>query len=604
MKGNSAAINYDLLAGKLQKEIQLLKKKVDTYSLARLAIFILAIAGIYLFFDYGLYSVVFILLVTIVGFLLLIKKQVALQELLNFKRVRYQLVRNEIDLLSSKGENIYNNGKEFESSKHPYTDDLDIFGENSVFEYINRGASKKSQSILASFLKHAATKTEIINRQEAIQELASLPNECLDYRARLFPLDNQELDKVSDFFGYDLDHYLEFINSKKLQIYLRAVPFISLLLIVVAIFLKGLWWNFFGLFLMGNMGFYFIYKSRIDIIHERIGKASDVLKNYAINLEWIEKSIWKSSLLKDRLEELRNEVPVYTQITILNKVITNLNYRFNIIIAVFLNLLFQWDLKQVMKLAHWNKHYNKNVLKGFYLVAELETYISLAVLDNNHSDWIYPHVNDEFGLSTTEIGHPLIRKESRVDNDFTLNAYPTSDVITGSNMAGKSTFLRTVGVNMVLCFMGAKVCAKTFNSSIFHLYTFMRIKDSLAESTSTFKAEIDRLKMILDETSKDKNAFILIDEMLRGTNSKDKYLGSKAFIERMLKQETPGFIATHDLQIADLEKDNPQTVRNYHFDISVRNGEMVFDYKIKEGPCKTFNAAILLEKIGLAVREG
>ncbi|RRN76112.1 DNA mismatch repair protein MutS, partial [Pseudoxanthomonas sp. SGD-10] len=184
-----------------------------------------------------------------------------------------------------------------------------------------------------------------------------------------------------------------------------------------------------------------------------------------------------------------------------------------------------------------------------------------------------------------------------------LDTHPTTDVITGSNMAGKSTFLRTVGINMVLAYCGAKVCAGKLKASVFDILTYMRIKDSLADQTSTFKAEIDRLKMILEETETNKNAFVLVDEMLRGTNSRDKYLGSKVFIKKLISQQTPGFIATHDLQIAELEKEYPEKLRNFHFDIQVKEGEMFFDYKIKEGECKTFNASLLLKAIGLDVDE-
>jgi len=166
-------------------------------------------------------------------------------------------------------------------------------------------------------------------------------------------------------------------------------------------------------------------------------------------------------------------------------------------------------------------------------------------------------------------------------------------------MAGKSTFLRTVGINMVLAFSGAPVCAARFQTSIFSLVTYMRIKDSLNDQTSTFKAELNRLKMILEMVSKVPDSLVLIDEMLRGTNSKDKYQGSKAFIERLIEQNISALFATHDLQLSEMIEDYPQQLRNYHFDIQLTEGEMNFDYKLKQGACRTFNAAILLKQIGL-----
>lgn len=166
-------------------------------------------------------------------------------------------------------------------------------------------------------------------------------------------------------------------------------------------------------------------------------------------------------------------------------------------------------------------------------------------------------------------------------------------------MAGKSTFLRTVGINMVLAYAGAPVCATQMELSIFKLLTYMRIKDNLIENTSTFKAELNRLKMILQEVEVHSNAFVLIDEMLRGTNSKDKFDGSKVFIEKLIALKIPTLFATHDLQLSELEHEHPIAVRNFHFDIQLIGEEMDFDYLMKHGPCTKFNAAILLKQIGL-----
>jgi DNA mismatch repair ATPase MutS len=174
------------------------------------------------------------------------------------------------------------------------------------------------------------------------------------------------------------------------------------------------------------------------------------------------------------------------------------------------------------------------------------------------------------------------------------------DIITGSNMAGKSTFLRTVGINMVLAYAGAPVCAASLKLSVFNILTYMRIKDSLNDQTSTFKAELNRLKMILEGVKVLSHPLVLIDEMLRGTNSKDKYLGSRVFIQQMIREHTPTLFATHDLQLSDMTDAYPAEVRNYHFDIQLAAGEMNFDYKLKHGACKTFNAALLLQEIGLS----
>ncbi|MNY06591.1 DNA mismatch repair protein MutS [compost metagenome] len=241
------------------------------------------------------------------------------------------------------------------------------------------------------------------------------------------------------------------------------------------------------------------------------------------------------------------------------------------------------------------------MVKGLNRISRFEELISLATLSYNQPGWNFPVIEDVFHLKAVNIGHPLIHEHERIVNSFELMQKPTVDIVTGSNMAGKSTFLRTVGINMSLAFAGAPVCADQLSLSVFNILSYMRIKDSLNDHTSTFKAELNRLKMILDSIQTSRNSFVLIDEMLRGTNSKDKYLGSKVFIEKLIEQNTPALFATHDLQLSEMQDSYPQQIRNYHFDIQISEGEMNFDYKLKQGPCSTFNAALLLKEIGLTL---
>ena len=229
--------------------------------------------------------------------------------------------------------------------------------------------------------------------------------------------------------------------------------------------------------------------------------------------------------------------------------------------------------------------------------------ISLSTLAINYPGWCFPEIAEGPGytLKAKGLAHPLIAIKKRIENDYELDDTFNIDIITGSNMAGKSTFLRTAGINTVLALCGAPVCAVYMKLSVMTMVSYMRIKDSLNESTSTFKAELDRLQMLLKAVESEQKIFFLIDEMLRGTNSVDKYRGSKAVIEQLISKKGVGMVATHDLQIAELEKKYPAYVRNFYFDIQVIDGEMLFDYKIKHGECKTFNASLLLKQIGIDV---
>ncbi|RYY35147.1 MAG: DNA mismatch repair protein MutS, partial [Sphingobacteriaceae bacterium] len=291
------------------------------------------------------------------------------------------------------------------------------------------------------------------------------------------------------------------------------------------------------------------------------------------------------------------------QIKELSRLVNNFNARLNMLVGTVLNLFFLWDLKQIIAIEDWKRNNRQNLEESFEVLAGFEALMSIAGLHINYPEWAMPIIanGESYSLSAREIAHPLIVETKRIANSYELVDTHKIDIITGSNMAGKSTFLRTIGINTVLALSGAPVCAEAMEVSVINIISYMRIKDSLNESTSTFKAELDRLQMLLGAVETVPKVFFLVDEMLRGTNSVDKYLGSKAVIEQLIAKNAVGMVATHDLQIAQLETKYPDYVRNYYFDIQVIDGEMLFDYKLKHGECKTFNATLLLRQIGIEV---
>ena len=225
---------------------------------------------------------------------------------------------------------------------------------------------------------------------------------------------------------------------------------------------------------------------------------------------------------------------------------------------------------------------------------------SFAVLYFNNPGWSFPVIaDDHFTLAGKDIGHPLISKRQCVNNDFALKGTAKVDLVTGSNMAGKSTFLRSLGVNMVLAYAGSCVCAESFTVSIAQLMSSMRIEDNLAENTSTFYAELKKLKSIIDAVNRKERTFILLDEILRGTNSLDRHTGSKALIQQLIHHDAVAIIATHDIELSKLENDFPESIKNYHFDVQVSNDKLFFDYKLKQGICRSMNASILMKQIGI-----
>ena len=599
---NSISVDYKNQITLVEKTISDLKKSVNTLSFLRLGVFLLAIILVYVLFNLGVLALVIHAFVSITIFLFIVSKQAKTQDLLTFHQNQLLLLQNEVNIIENKP-NLYDDGTKFENPNHAYTDDLDVFGKRSLFAYLNRTITSKGNSILASWLQKESDKNSILNRQVALDELSLQHQNNLDLRAKLYALKNTDLEKLQNDLAHKLPTLTGFIQSKKINIILIFFPILTFGVLISAIVFNGIFWSILGLNMLINYGVYFSYFKKINQTHEFIGKSAASLKSFASIIKPIEEENWKSEMLINLVAQVKNPSgeKTHEQISDLAKIIQDFDYRYNVFVGAILNLFLFWDLRVVKRLFQWQQKDAKGVLKSFDVLAEFEALMSLSNLNVNHPNWVKPEIADDYLIQTSAIGHPLILENLRVNNNFSTVQNKTIDVITGSNMAGKSTFLRTLGINMVLAYAGANVCATRFKTSIFSLVSYMRIKDSLMDQTSTFKAELDRLKMILQLTAEKENTYILVDEMLRGTNSKDKYLGTKVFIEKLLQQQTPGLIATHDLQIAELEKDHPQKVRNFHFDIRMENNEMFFDYLIKDGECKTFNAAILLKAIGLSL---
>jgi len=343
------------------------------------------------------------------------------------------------------------------------------------------------------------------------------------------------------------------------------------------------------------------YLGRIFQTTELTGKVGRILILFSEAITAIKEEKWESDLciqLSDNLKDNQHG-KISQQLKRLSVLINNLGLP--AMISLPLNIFMVWDIRYFFLIEDWRQESKASLEEAFDVIMSFEALISISSLSSNYPDWCFPEIvdNDHYTLNATNIGHPLIPANLRVSNSFSLNNELKIDIITGSNMAGKSTFLRTLGINTVLALAGAPVCAKEMSVTPMLVFSYMRINDSLNESTSTFKAELDRLKSLLEILNKEEKVYFLIDEMLRGTNSVDKYLGSKAVIERLIAQKAIGIVATHDLQIAKLEEKYPDYVRNFYFDIRIEGNEMMFDYKLKAGECKTFNASILLRQLGI-----
>lgn len=593
--------DYDQKIKQVTADIDQTRKRIDQLSLLRIGLFLAEILFFVLLLqsaDDSLRTLIQIcLLLPVIAFVFIVRRQSQLDREIDYKKQLLWVYQNEWNVLNGTA-NGYDPGQAFESELHPYTSDLDIFGSASLFALINRCSTKSGNNLLAKNFAEKPTRDQILLRQEAIKEITDKIAETYSFRANLHGYDPNKIEQIKIQLKYQLGEQLVFVKGSFLRFYVKLVPYISVGLILAAVLISTAFWKILALLFVIHTGWNVLLGSKINKVFYTFGGSSNLLNGYASAILWTENQSWKSVYTLGLLD---SKIPVSKEIKALSKIIQNFDARLNLLVGGVLNALLLWDLKCCISLDIWYKSSSKDVVSALDHLGDFEELISLATTAYNQPDWVFPVLADQFALTATHIGHPLINEQVRVDNDFHLEAKPTVDIVTGSNMAGKSTFLRTLGINMVLAYTGAPVCAKTMQLSVFSINTYMRIKDSLNESTSTFKAELNRLKMILDNVVEDKDTFVLIDEMLRGTNSRDKYLGSKVFIQKLITEKTPALFATHDLQLADLIIDHPETVRNFHFDIQITEGEMKFDYLLKHGPCKTFNAAILLKEIGLTL---
>lgn len=592
---------YEQNINQSNEQIKYFQQKVNVFSVLRLVTFGCLLALVYWAVkldSFALFAIGAIIIGIVFNWL------VARQGWFDKQKSYYQSFKavnqNELDSITQHT-NIYDNGTAYNHDKHYYTSDLDIFGNASLFQLINRAATANGRDKLAEWLKAPADKDIILSRQEAVKELKGKNAWKLETQARLLFANKQDVNELSKLFNY-LHIPIVMPGEAWLSKYILVAPVVFVATFIAAFYFPGAKYITIGIGIL-NFIIASITSKQTEQTDLIAGKIGNTLKSYADVFAGIEKEAWQAGYHNRLAGIIKDANGKSTSVIIqqLANLVSNLNARLNMVVGSLLNLVLVWNVRCVLAIEKWKRNNHEDIESAFTVIAEYEALLSLASVHINYPEWAIPVIaeGEGFTLTAEAIAHPLIKEKLRVANTYNLNNTRKVDIITGSNMAGKSTFLRTLGINTVLALAGAPVCAQSMQVSVVQLFSYMRIKDSLNESTSTFKAELDRLQMLLNAVEVQPNIFFLIDEMLRGTNSVDKYLGSKAVIEKLISQQGVGLVATHDLQLAQLEADYPNYVRNFYFDIQVLDGEMVFDYKIKPGECKTFNASLLLKQIGI-----
>ena len=592
--------SYQARITNADSQIEQYKSLSFKFSMVRLGIFLLAIPMLYFILKTTLLVFFVSLISVLVLFLWAVVKQIKYDKLLTQAEALRAININEIDAIQNH-RNLYYNGEGYQVHNHFYTEDLDIFGPHSMYGLINRSRTFFGNQILRNLFLTKPTQEEIKERQEAVEEL----NQDIEWRqelaVKLFDLEDLHDFNVAEAVNQQLSIDMTFATNTFLTIYRRLLPLIWISIAALYYFNSEIANTVFAVVFIGNLLLTGKFTKQINEIQGKLSNTSSSLKKYVDALETIFNSSWKSNLLVRKYSDFEGskaEMPIKS-LSVLSALINKLDYRLNFLVAIVANGFVLWDLKIVSQLDHWKRTNDGKITKVFTHIGFMESIASLAAWAYNHPEYSYPQIHDTYLTITAEdLEHPLIPDHQNVGNDFTLNAEDKVSIITGSNMSGKSTFLRTLAINMILGYTGTRTASKSLSIPIVSIVTYMRIKDALEENVSTFKAELNRISMILEVLKTDKNAFIFIDEMLRGTNSKDKLNGSIGITKKLLDSDAYSMIATHDIKLAELGEQEDR-IANYFFDIDYKDGDLVFDYKIKKGVCENFNASFLLGQLGI-----
>lgn len=581
----------------LEIEKKRTEKKSLTVSLFRLATFIITVVLIVLTFKMGAWPIL-VFVIGLAVFLALVKKLHKIEKRLSLINNQITIVHNEVDNVTDLN-NLYYDGASFSDDDHFYTSDLDVFGPFSLFAILNRCRTFDGLSHLTGVLSSKPSLNEVSQRKDRIQKLESETDWRLEFQAALFNIEKGQDTDAKKAVTLLIETDVSFAHSKFLSFYKRA-------LLVFWPLVAFLYWYFGGgvvtilMIIVGLVNFKISsgYSQDVTLFQNRL---TSIKAQFEPLLDAQNLMIEKFSHSEDffKFEKDNSLVDQRDALSDLNKIAHLLDFRLHAIPSFILNIGFLWDSRIIEQYSKWKSENASTVLSLFDAIGMLESLCSLATWAHNHPKYAYANLDDDyFTLEGKGMIHPLIKESICVPNDFEVNKGTYVNIITGSNMSGKSTFLRTLGLNIILAQAGTKVCANQLNGSIIQLISYMRIKDNLEENESTFKAELNKVSRILKYVEKEQNAFILADEMLRGTNSKDKLKGSLAIVKKLVEEKAYSLVATHDIALAEYGESSPN-IKNYFFDIDYNDEELLFDYQIKPGVCTSFNASFLLKRLGL-----
>ena len=570
------------------EQIKAVQKKLRLLGFLRLLSFLVCILLVIQFWG-ELVPLSIGLPIGLVVFLFLVSKYKNKRELKNKLDKLLDINEKELSVLEKKFD-FLESGSEFSDPLHDFSHDIDLFGNRSFYQYCNRTATKEGGGKLASIFT-ANIHQDIELKQQAIKELAEMSQWRQEFSAIAAQVKTEVANGV---IQNRLQKHKPIIHGifGKLPLIFSVGSVLLFVLSTFQIVSSSLlmYWFILGLVISG-----WFFK-RISYLSNQLDAVQDSFRQYELLIALIEKSNFKSDLLKQQQSVLVNpNSSTSGTIKKFAKALDALEQRNNLLVSVPGNGFLLLDIYNTYRVEKWIINHKDSVEKWFDVVSFFDAYNSLGNFAFNHPNYSFPTISEDVKvIEASNLGHPLIKEHNLVSNSFTIDKGQFF-VITGANMAGKSTFLRTVSLYIMMANSGLPVCASKSTYNPIKLITSMRTIDSLAEDASYFYAELKRLKYIVDKVKIDRY-FIVLDEILKGTNSKDKEIGSKKFIQKLCTSDSTGIIATHDLSLCELSQDYSQ-VKNYFFEAFIEDGSLRFDYTLKHGKCENMNAYFLLKSM-------
>ncbi|MDX1652630.1 MAG: hypothetical protein R3277_09065 [Brumimicrobium sp.] len=578
------------------KELYIERKKFSNrakrWVFIRLFSFLLIPVTVYFAFPLGGLAALLLVAVTVL-FLFFVRKSAENKEKLNY--VKNLITLNDNELKALQGDySGFGDGSDWIDPNHAFSYDMDLFGKNSFFQLFNRTVTQRGEEYLVHRLLSGTKR--ITETNETVEELRNHMDWTQRFRAHAMGLEKEQTNMVIAQWANE-----SVINRSWIRIFQWIIPVIAFTLTFLYYFdvIPGVVFGTSLLILLLPVRQLLRETNRMHGQLSRMGPAVSAMKE---QLEIFQEITFESEILKEYQHALfHGGMNGKLAVGRLKTLVKEAEYRNNILVAILLNLYFAWDLRLITNVDRWKSEFGREMKVWENIVYELEGLISAAVFRFNFEDQTsYARIlSDKNGsIKLERVGHPIIPADKVVRNDFDLSEQERFAIITGPNMAGKSTFLRSVGINLMLARAGFPVMAQRFEFPDMHLYSSMRTSDNLSDETSYFHAELLRLRFIMNAIERGEPVFIILDEILKGTNSKDKEEGSARFLRKLSQKGARGIIATHDLSLTELAKSNEEMV-NLYFDTTIEGDDISFDYVMREGVAKNMNASFLLKKMGL-----